>query len=179
MSLRGLVKNWFNFKRFNDNDFHLFLKNEKFNKFMGRVENISTKSNGISFFSIKNIKDEQVGYRLNAYGKSLIGTEKGDWKKSWVVIGFENLLGDPIFVDFNKPELPVFTSIQDADKWTEKYIAISLDNFQIILKDLKEISNLKSSIISKVESDELLEKIKIDNKWMDVEFWRDFLESEE
>jgi hypothetical protein len=172
-----LIDSLFNLKKNVDKDFNSFLENEKFKKFILEVENITIDCGSIEFFKLDNLKDGQVGYRFNHIGKSLLGTKNGDWKKSWVVIGYDGL-GDPIFVDFEKLNLPVFTSEHGEDEWIETYIAISLDNFRIILNDLRKLKEKEKKGISKTEIDLFLEKTKIENKYMDVDYWKMFLDNE-
>jgi hypothetical protein len=172
-----LIYSLFNLKKYVDKDFSLFLNNEKFKEFIIEVENITIEFSSIDFFKLNNLKEEQIGYRFNHIGKSLLGTKKGDWKKSWVAIGYDGL-GDPIFIDFENPNLPVFTSEHDNDEWIETYIAISLDNFRIILNDLKKLKQKEKEGISKTEIDLFLEKTKIENKYMDVDYWKMFLDNE-
>jgi len=173
----NFIYSLFKLKKYFDKGFNLFLSNENFKKFILEVENITIECSTIEFFSLNNLRDEQVGYRFNHFGKSLIGTKKGDWKKSWFAIGYDGL-GDPIFVDFDNPNLPVFTSMHGEGEWIETYIAISLDNFRIILNDLKKLKQEEKTGISKTEIDIFLEKTKIENKYMDVEYWELFLDNE-
>ena len=39
------------------------------------------------------------------------------WQPNWLVVGYETLLGDPIFVDLDDPELPVMTAMHDVHPW--------------------------------------------------------------
>ncbi|MNY50071.1 hypothetical protein D3C86_1855480 [compost metagenome] len=82
--------------------------------------------------------------------------------------------------------MPVFTSQQGQGDREETYVAISLDNFREILKDLKNLSigrenpvRIEKNPISKIELDFFLEKTKNENNWMDVEFWEIFLENDD
>lgn len=168
----------FNLIKYFDKNFNLFLSNENFKKFILEAENITIAYSSIEFFKLNNLRKEQAGYRFNHIGRSLIGTKKGDWKKGWVVIGYDGSLGDPIFIDFDKPNLPVFTSMHGDGEWIETYIAISLDNFRIILNDLKQLKQEQKTGISKTEIDMFLEKTKIENKYMDIEYWKIFLDNE-
>ncbi|NRS90845.1 hypothetical protein HNQ02_003792 [Flavobacterium sp. 7E] len=172
-----IIYSLFNLKKYVDRDFNLFLNNNEFKKFINNVEDITIKYSSLEFFKPNNLKEEQIGYRFNHLGKSLLGTNKGDWKKNWVAIGYDGI-GDPIFVDFEKPNLPVFTSEHDEDEWNEKYIAISLDNFKKILDDLRILKQKAENGISKFEVNTFLEKTKNENKYMDVEYWKMFLDSE-
>lgn len=170
-----LINSLFNLKKYVDKDFNSFIENEEFKRFILEVEDITIEYSSIEFFKLDNLKDGQIGYRFNHIGKSLIGTEKGDWKNSWIAIGYDGI-GDPIFIDFEKPNLPVFTSIHDEGEWNEIYISISLNNFRIILNDLRKLKEKRS--ISKTDKKLFLEKTTIENKYMDVDYWKMFFENE-
>lgn len=162
-------------KKYNNDDFYFFLKNKNFYKFISRTKNIKIGFSEINFFKIETIKDEQRGYSYDFNGNSLIGTKKGDWKKSWIVIANDGL-GCPIFVDFDDVNLPVFTTQHDSDIWIEICIANSLHNFNRILKDLKKMADSKRNSISKIEIDLFLEKTQSENNLTEVSYWEFFLE---
>ncbi len=52
----------------------------------------------IYLFAETELSEGQKGYSVDPNGKSLVGGKDGDWKNSWLVIGFEELCGDPIFL---------------------------------------------------------------------------------
>jgi len=166
-------------------DFSILLTNEKFKKFINEIEDISLGYSELNFFKFDNIEKEQIGYSFGENGKSFIGNKNGDWKKSWFVIGTDGL-GDPIFIDFDRPNLPVFTSEHGEGSWEESYIAISLENFSEIIKDLKKLSikrenpvAIGKNPISKDEINAFLTKTHIENKYMDVWYWKLFLENDD
>jgi hypothetical protein len=68
----------------------------------------------------------QVGYGIGLDGRSLLGPE-GHWQPHWLVIGTEALLGDPVFVDLDEPELPVCTARHGQDRWLAQPLAASLE----------------------------------------------------
>ncbi|MFH7010388.1 hypothetical protein ACHRV5_00865 [Flavobacterium sp. FlaQc-52] len=121
------------------------------------------------------MKKEQIGYSRTSYGKSLIELGKGDWKKSWIVIGRDDM-DDPIFIDYERPNFPVFISEHGEDDWIETYIAISLENFSLILKDLEVLSNERKNPISEIELNSFFTKTK--NKEMDIDYWKNFLDND-
>ena len=169
----------------NKTELNLLLNNESFKKFLHETEDISIGYNEINFFKADNLENAQIGYSIDEKGKSLIGKNIGDWKKNWIVIATDNL-GDPIFVDCGNSSLPVFTSQHGQGDWEETYVAISLDKFIGILKDLKHLSigrenpvKIEKNPISKKELNSFLEKTKNDNNWMDIEYWEIFLENDD
>ena len=72
----------------------------------------------------------QQGYSVVPEGR------KTDWRDEWVVIGYEGLCGDPIFVDTSSPSLPVFTAAHGAGQWRPKQIAATWEHFIGILQHL-------------------------------------------
>ena len=94
-------------------------------------------------------------------------------------------MDDPIFVDIEKPNLPIFISEHGNGEWEESYIAISIENFSQILNDLKQLSigrenpnKIEKNPISETELENFLSKTKNDNKGMDIEYWEIFLEND-
>lgn len=66
------------------------------------------------------------------------------WKPSWVLIGESSLLGDPYFLDTNKPDpegdCPVYTAMSGQDKWQPTLAASSFAQFLRILATAMEIA---------------------------------------
>ena len=160
------------------------LENENFKKFISNAEDISIGYSEINIFKLENIEKKQIGYSVSENGKSLVGKNNGDWKKNWIVIATDNI-DDPIFVDIEKLNLPVFTSEHGNGEWEESCIAISIENFSQILYNLKQLSierenpiRIETNPISETEIDNFLSKTKNDNKGMDIEYWEIFLEND-
>jgi len=61
--------------------------------------------------------DMQVGYSVTEDGRSLTGDADGDWRPTWIVIGTEELTGDPLFVDLDTPHLAVYTAMHGMGDW--------------------------------------------------------------
>ena len=51
----------------------------------------------------------QIGFSIDKKGQNLVGTYKGNWKSSWLVIANDTELGDPYFVDLDDANLAVYT----------------------------------------------------------------------
>lgn len=174
-------------KLFNGNEkpnFNALFENENFKNFISKAEDISLGYSEINIFKSENIEEEQIGYSVSENGKSLTGNKNGDWKKNWVVIATDNM-GDPIFVDIENHNLPVFIAEHGNGEWEENYIAISIENFSRILNDLKQLSikrenpvQIEKNPISETEMEMFLSKTKDENKGMDVEYWEIFLEND-
>jgi hypothetical protein len=70
----------------------------------------------------------QVGYGVGPDGEDLTGDAPGDWRPSWLVIGTDEDLGDPVFVDLDDANLPVFTAMHGAGTWDPRPVAPSLQH---------------------------------------------------
>jgi hypothetical protein len=57
----------------------------------------------IELLQPEDVPEGQVGYSVAGDGESLVGTEVGDWRPEWVVIGYETACGDPIFASQANP----------------------------------------------------------------------------
>jgi hypothetical protein len=115
----------------------------------------------IYIFAETELSEGQKGYSVDPIGKSLIGEKDGDWKNSWLVIGFEELCGDPIFVDLDLEHLPVFTAGHGIGSWNESLIA---DSFESFIKSIEFLAESKSK-------EDTLGKIRSLNQKADLEFW--------
>jgi hypothetical protein len=106
-----------------------FLKNE--------YNTISINYSDFEVANLSSFDNLQEGYRLNSKSKeSFIGTEPGDWKDQWFVIGY--LAGDPVFVDIS--DNSVNTSQHSNGSWDQEKICESLDDFKQLLDQLKTIA---------------------------------------
>jgi hypothetical protein len=67
-----------------------------------------------------------------------------DWKASWIVIGESSLLGDPYFLDADKPDAegdcPVYTAMSGQERWMPTLAASSFAQFLRILSTAMEIA---------------------------------------
>uniref|UniRef100_Q01RX3 Uncharacterized protein n=1 Tax=Solibacter usitatus (strain Ellin6076) TaxID=234267 RepID=Q01RX3_SOLUE len=81
---------------------------------------------GVNLFRPENVPNGQVGFSVTRDGESLVGSNPGDWRPEWVVIGHETACGDPIFVSEEIPH-PVFSAMHGQGSWEAKLIAPSLD----------------------------------------------------
>jgi hypothetical protein len=85
-------------------------------------------------FSKDEFEEEQLGYREDEEGNSFVGNNEGDWKESWFVIGYDEDLGDPIFVDISNKNYPVLTAEHGMGEWEPSLLYDSLEEF---IKDNK------------------------------------------
>ena len=89
-------------------------------------------------FNKEEVEEEQLGYRIDELGNSLLGNDKGDWKEHWFVIGYDQDLGDPLFVDINDKNYPILTAEHGMGEWVPSIMYNSLKEF---INDLGTIEN--------------------------------------
>lgn len=82
----------------------------------------------IELFNSEEIEEGQLGYSVDDEGQSLIGNEEGDWKEGWIVIGIDSYLGDPIFVDSNDENCPVYTAMHGEGDWEKECITERIED---------------------------------------------------
>lgn len=99
----------------------------------------------IILYSEESSKKEQLGYSIKPNGEPLYGFDEGDWQEGWYVIGRESLCGDPIFIDLNDPEIPVYTAMHGCGAWNEQLLAPNYNQF-VELLDGKDIARPASSL---------------------------------
>ncbi|MFE4706863.1 hypothetical protein [Peribacillus simplex] len=99
-------------------------------------EGVEEETISVSFhlFSKDEFEEGQLGYREDEEGNSFVGNNEGDWKESWFVIGYDEDLGDPIFVDIHNKNYPVLTAEHGMGEWEPSVLYDSLEDF---LKDIK------------------------------------------
>ena len=83
----------------------------------------------IHLFSREEFEEGQLGYSIDEGGTSLTGNEEGEWKESWYVIGYDELVGDPIFIDISIERYPVMTAMHGEGEWEPKVMYWTLDKF--------------------------------------------------
>jgi hypothetical protein len=93
------------------------------------VEDPEIGTVSIHLFTREEFEEGQIGYSVDQEGNSLTGNNEGDWKESWYVIGYDEDLGDPIFVDIENKNYPVMTAMHGAGDWEPEVTFSSLDEF--------------------------------------------------
>lgn len=139
---------------------------------------ISIGYNGFTIFANSQLENEQFGYRVDIEEQSLVGSNNGDWKETWFVIGQDDIVGDAIFVDFSKKSLPVYTAAHGEGDWTPQIISSSLKGF---IKTTNYLHNLsqerKTPIAYSQNSLSIGDKIKLfifivtKTKRVNIPFW--------
>jgi len=103
------------------------------------IVEVSFGCGGIYLFPLEDLAAYQVGYSVTPDGTSLEGGRHGDWRSTWLAIGYETALGDPLFLDSGQSSLPVYTAMHGEGAWNPEQISIS---FEAFLRALAEFSRL-------------------------------------
>ena len=145
------------------------------------VDSVSFGYTTVTLFADQELRDAQVGYSISDSGESFVGEQAGDWRDSWLVIGYEDLCGDPIFVDLSKSELPVFTAAHGEGDWNTIPIGSSLDGFVQALLEVERLAQgrnnpvqLEHNPLSEVEREQVLSRIAELNPNASLQFWKNW-----
>jgi hypothetical protein len=83
---------------------------------------------GIELYQVGELEGAQTGYSVDTEGRSLTGSDPGDWSSDWIVFGFETACGDPIFLSSGQPH-SVFTAMHGEGDWSPDVVAPSIEKF--------------------------------------------------
>lgn len=124
------------------------------------------------------LPDAQLGYSVDPEGNSLIGKQDGDWKENWIVIGYEDLCGDPIFIDTSGDGFPVYTAMHGTGSWEPELIAATLTGLMGAMEIMAAVSvgrehpvALEAKAITPEVQSRTLEEIARINPGADMSFW--------
>jgi hypothetical protein len=145
---------------------------------------ISYGAGGLKVFAATEFEAEQIGFAVDTDGSSLCDTDEGCWQSNWIVIGLDTGLGDPIFIDTQSDEFPVFTAIHGEGSWEPEPVAISLKAFAQCWGEFANIAKGRSNPVEQDENPPTEEEIdgflsrvqKINGAKADIEFWQDILD---
>ncbi|MGG1341167.1 copper resistance protein [Bacillus toyonensis] len=143
-----------------------------------KEKELSIGYSGLIIYSNSALKKEQLGYSIDNKGNSLIGTNKGDWRQSWFVIGHEEEYGNPIFVDMSRRYLPIYTTEHGEGEWNSKIVSSSLKGFIKTANYLYDLSKNRekpikheNNALSVNDKVKLLTKIIVQTKRLNIPFW--------
>lgn len=92
-----------------------------------------------AIFAPVELENQQVGYRVDPAGRSLISNEEGAWREEWIVIGHTLLTGDPIIVDLGEAGHPVSYLMHGMGEWgAGSYIAGSMQHLREVTKKVNQ-----------------------------------------
>lgn len=144
------------------------------------TDEISYGYRTVTLFSESELDEEQLGYNVN----SITGEIDDEWKENWLVIGREDLLGEPLFIDLQIEELPVYTTTHGEGVWNPELVASSFKNFIESLLEVRRVSNgrsypaeLERNPLPDAEREQVLNRIAELNGNVSVEFWESWFEA--
>jgi hypothetical protein len=136
----------------------------------------------IRVYRPRELASGQVGYSISPTGESLSGDKNGNWRKTWLVIGYDETCGDPIFIDTAEEGYPVYTSLIGQGRWDPQRIAVSLVAFARSLSAVAAIAQgrehpvaLENRPLTPREKDATLATIRQHNPRLDIGFWENLL----
>jgi hypothetical protein len=147
------------------------------------LEKVSCGYRTVTLFPSTELEDAQIGYGIGEAGEDFTGTSDGDWRPNWPVIGYEEVCGDPIFIDLRESALPVFTAAHGQGRWDAELIASSLTGFLRALAEVDRISTnrrnpveLERHPLTDVEKEQVLKQVAKVNGKGNLEFWESWFE---
>jgi hypothetical protein len=136
----------------------------------------------IRVYRPKELASGQIGYSISPTGNPLFGNKNGDWRKPWLVIGYDETCGDPIFIDRSEEGYPVYTAMTGKGRWDPQRIAVSLEAFALALSAIAAVAkgrehpvSLENHPLTQSEKDVTLATIRQYNPRLDVGFWERLL----
>jgi hypothetical protein len=158
-------------------------KNSFIDKYISNpLKDLSFGYSTLVFFSPTELENAQIGYSINNKGNLIIGEKPGDWKIYWLVIGYDELDGDPIFVDVNSDVFPIFSAEHGQGVWNPIPISSSFESFCSTLNEIRNIAHgrenpisLEKKPLSAKVKDNVLQKIRLLNPNLDIFYWENFI----
>lgn len=136
-----------------------------------------------TLFTSDQIEAGQIGYKLDPLGNSLTGTNPGDWRPEWLVIGVEDLNGDPVFVDLSSEEMPAYTATHGQGYWSPKLVASTFTGFVCALEEIDHLGRgrrnpveLQNNPITIEQRSNVLERIDRLTGSSLPDFWEGWIE---
>jgi len=145
------------------------------------LDRVSFGCMGVELYPVGKLPLAQRGYGVLPYVD-----EDSEWDPAWVVIGCEDLTGDPIFIDTEDEDFPIYTAEHGAGRWSPQLIAFSFQHFIAILRQVQRLARgrenpvaLERNPISEAEREEVLAFIRRNNPDVSMDFWEFWLETPE
>ena len=152
------------------------------------IRSVSLGYKKVTLFNKSELTKAQTGYSIGPSGQTLVGSETGDWKDTWLVIADEDESGDPIFIDLASEDWPVYTAIHGEGSWEPERIADSFRGFVQSLEQMKSLSKgrenpaklekkpVTQTPVTQTEANAALQRLRQINPNSSVNFWARWLE---
>jgi hypothetical protein len=142
-------------------------------------DSVSIGYASIHLAPVAELAAAQQGYSVIPEGNEI------DWCDEWVVIGREGMCGDPIFIDTDDDDYPVYTAAHGMGEWSPHLIAFTFRHFIQIVQQLQVLARGRSNPveverhpITDEERDALIKFIRRDSPDVDFAFWETIYETE-
>ena len=136
----------------------------------------------VTLFDAEELKDAQIGYRVGEKGEDFVSTEAGHWLEGWYVIGSDDLVGDPLFVDIAEERLPVYTAEHGEGHWEPERIAASFEGFLYALEQIQAASAgretpaaVEENPLPGADRELTLSRIEGANPGASIDYWENWL----
>jgi hypothetical protein len=93
----------------------------------------------IRIYSEAEFLSRQIGYSVDSKGSSLAGNGKGNWLEEWIVVGYDDSCGDPIFVNVNVQSYP---GLHCRSRYGRMECCSDCRQFEAFRKSLNIVSDL-------------------------------------
>jgi hypothetical protein len=135
-------------------------------------DSVSVGYGSIHLWPVVELQAAQKGYGIIPEGG------KTDWRDEWIVIGYEGLCGDPIFIATNDANFPVYTAAHGTGQWRPKLLAATFRHFIEILQRLQLLARGRATPaemarhpITKKEEESFLAFIRAGSPDARLTFW--------
>jgi hypothetical protein len=105
------------------------------------LNDVSLGYQTVKLIPVHELNEAQLGYSITESGETITGDYEGDWKRNWLVIARDELLGDPLFVDLNEEDLPVYTAEHGEGAWSATIVSFSFKGFIQALEEIDRIGH--------------------------------------
>ena len=95
----------------------------------------------VRIYDVDELEEAQIGYSIHPSCTPLIDENPGSWQRNWVVIGYEDATGDPIFIDSEADGFPVYSAMHGTGVWEPHLIAIGLRHFATAMQEMARVAN--------------------------------------
>lgn len=146
------------------------------------IPTVSLGHTAVRVHGVDELEEAQIGYSIDTSGASLVDGEPGSWQRQWVVVGYEDGCGDPIFIDAETEGFPVYTAMHGTGNWEPNLIATGLRNFALAMREVATVAKgrenpvqLEANPLAPVERAIVLDKIQQQNPGIEPAFWETWL----
>jgi hypothetical protein len=147
------------------------------------LNDVSLGYQTVRLIPVDELNEAQRGYSIAESGETLTGDYEGAWKSNWLVIARDELLGDPLFVDLDDEDLPVFTAEHGERAWSPIIVSSSFKGFIQALEEVDRIGQgrrnpveLERNPFSDADRKQSLNRIAEVCGDVSFEFWESWFE---